>query len=336
MNKLLSICVPSYNMEKYISRNLDSFLQSDQVEALELIVVNDGSTDKTLKIINGYKEKYPKIIKVIDKPNGHYGSCVNAALAVATGKYFRIVDADDWVNSDSLTELVNILRDIQTDVVYTRYSNYHESRGEYELNEDPAKNLIWRKVLNVNEVAFDKYVHMHQITYRTDFLHAINYTQTEGVCYTDTEYVYMPMIQARDIYFLNVSLYQYFIGRDDQSMSPNVLMKNFNHLHKVLTSIVSYPKPHYINKQYCFLKEYYINTLMGMLVDCIYADQCRNKDWSRKLHQIYKEVSNANIDISRFLTFNIKGCYWFKWWLEDSFFSRMKLRLLFRFINMKH
>ena len=109
MSKVLSVCVPSYNMEKYLNRCIDSFLVPEVLDRLELIIVNDGSTDKTLSIANDYKARYPQTIVVIDKPNGHYGSCVNASLKVATGKYFRIVDADDWVDSKAMVEFVHAL-----------------------------------------------------------------------------------------------------------------------------------------------------------------------------------------------------------------------------------
>ena len=98
----MSICIPSYNMEQYLSRCVDSMLVDEVLDQLEIIIVNDGSKDGTLAIANDYKQRYPQSVVVIDKPNGHYGSCINASLKVATGKYFRIVDADDWVDSQWL------------------------------------------------------------------------------------------------------------------------------------------------------------------------------------------------------------------------------------------
>jgi len=322
-------------MEKYLSRNLDSFLDSDYIEEIELIVVNDGSTDKTLTIANEYQKSYPNTIIVIDKPNGHYGSCVNAALKIATGKYFRIVDADDWVDSNSLIKVLQILPNINTHVVYTKYSNCYERDGQTIINEDPG-NLIWYKPLNLNDIRFDKYVHMHQITYLTNFLRSINYIQTEGVCYTDTEYVFMPIVQAQDVYCINVPLYQYFIGRDDQSMSTNVLMKNFSHLYKVLLSILDYPRPSYTNNNYEFLLRYYVNTILGMLVDCLFVSRCLNENWNLQLHSVCNRLKSIDFDFSHYCEYSVNGCHWFKWWLQDTFISRLKLRMLFSLISIKH
>ena len=104
--KLLSIVVPTYNMSAYLCRCLDSVTRDDVPDTLELIVVNDGSTDNSLSIMQEYAKKRPDIINIIDKTNGHYGSCVNAALKVATGKYFRILDADDWLDTEQLIQFL--------------------------------------------------------------------------------------------------------------------------------------------------------------------------------------------------------------------------------------
>lgn len=335
MNKLLSVCIPSYNMERYLSRNLDSFIGSDCMDQLELIVVNDGSTDNTLKIAKEYQARYSNSIIVIDKPNGHYGSCVNAALNIASAKYFRIVDADDWVDAEAVRRVLSQLKDIDTDVVYTRYSNFYEKDGSSVINVDPADDILWHRAICLNSIKFDKYVHMHQITYLTQFLRDVSYVQTEGVCYTDTEYVFKPLIQAKDIYCMDISLYQYYIGRDDQSMSTNVLMKNFTHLHKVLMSILDYPRPAYTNNNYEFLYKYYINTLFGMLVDCLYASECQNEDWNSSLHSVCRQLESKGIDLSYYRSFSIRGCHWFKWWSEDTILAKLKLRGLFFLLGLR-
>lgn len=225
MGKILSICVPSYNMEEYLKRCMDTFLVPEVIDQLEIIIVNDGSTDGTLAIANEYKEKYPQSIVVIDKPNGHYGSCVNASLKVATGKYFRIVDADDWVDSDALVEFVNKLAQIDVDCVCANYT-IHNLKDDTVTVKDV--NLPSNVILELNSRKIpEECLHMHNLTYSTDLLKRINYTQTEGICYTDTEYVYLPLSCSRDMVYFNLSLYQYFIGRDDQSMAPEVFQKNF-------------------------------------------------------------------------------------------------------------
>ena len=108
-DKLLSVVVPSYNASKYLDFNLQSFLRPSVPEKLEVIVVDDGSTDDTARIADAYHEKYPETIKVIHKENGGHGSGINAGLRAATGKYFKVVDADDWVDHEALERLLDYI-----------------------------------------------------------------------------------------------------------------------------------------------------------------------------------------------------------------------------------
>ena len=119
--KILSIAVPVYNTEKYLRRCVDSMLVSSILENIEIILVNDGSKDGSINIMNEYKEKYPNTVVVIDKENGGHGSTINAALKVATGKYFRVLDSDDWFDSYNFEIFVNKLKDEDTDLVITNY-----------------------------------------------------------------------------------------------------------------------------------------------------------------------------------------------------------------------
>jgi len=235
MGKVLSVCVPSYNMEKYLNQCIDSFLVPEILDRLELIIVNDGSTDKTLSIANDYKTRYPQTIVVIDKPNGHYGSCVNASLKVATGKYFRIVDADDWVDSSTLETIVDSLEAVDVDCVCTKRA-VHNMKENTVVTDSFAD--VPNKCMDLNRDQFPMlFLRMHNLMFSLSLLRRINYTQSEGICYTDTEYVYTPLSCARNVAFIDKSMYQYYVGRDDQSMSPLQLKKNASHLVRVIQSI---------------------------------------------------------------------------------------------------
>lgn len=335
MKKLLSVCIPSYNMEVYLARNVDSFLvATDVLDYLELIIVNDGSKDRTLEIACSYKVQYPDTVVVIDKPNGHYGSCVNAALKVATGKYFRIVDADDWVDASALRLVIQSLREIDADMVYTQYSTYHEAIGTSHLEEDVA-HMPWGKTVSLNEVVFDKYLHMHQVTYRLDLLKQINYRQTEGVCYTDTEYDFIPCIHARTIHPIQTSLYQYFVGRGDQSMAPGVIARNFMHLYRVLDSITDYPKPAVTNANYDFLRTCYIDTLFGYIVDAVFTVRAKNQDWNNLLRQMICKLESQNFDLSKYMNRQFWGCPWIKMLYKDDVLSRLGLHVMFAILKVR-
>lgn len=221
-NKVLSIAVPTYNMEAYLGRCLDSMVNVNEVvDRLEIIVVNDGSKDRSLGIANTYKKRFPESVIVIDKPNGNYGSCVNAALKVATGKYFRIVDADDWVDSEGLESLINKLKNVDVDIVVTGYKKVFLNgiKDEKHISNFPFKNEVLEfESQKLNKADIKDFV-MHSLTIRLAHLKDIGYVQTEGISYTDTEYVYYPMISANTIIFLDIILYNYFIGRSGQTVA---------------------------------------------------------------------------------------------------------------------
>lgn len=230
MKKLLSVVIPTYNMEKYLNRCLDSFIIEDKdlLNKLEVIVVNDGSKDSSSAIAHEYQQKYPDVFSVIDKENGHYGSCINAALKVATGKYFRIVDSDDWVDTNSLTVLMEDLSNREEDCLFTKFTVHDENKNE-KIEQD-ISDLVWNKTIGLHTFEMPlNCIAMHNLTYKRSLLSAIDYKQTTGICYTDSEYVYYPFSQADTLYCYDMSLYQYYIGRGEQSMNPATLVKNFSH-----------------------------------------------------------------------------------------------------------
>ena len=235
MSKILSICIPSYNMEQYLNRCVDSMLVDEVLDRLEIIIVNDGSKDGTLAIANDYKQRYPQSVVVVDKPNGHYGSCVNAALKVATGKYFRTVDADDWVDSQALATLVHKLSELDVDCVCTKYATRWENGMEVQPLDVPFNNVLDlnRYVLPIHDLR------MHGLAYSTQLLRDIGYVQTEGICYTDNEYLYIPLACARNIYFMDIVLYQYLVARDGQSMATEQRLKNDSHFYKIMDRLDS-------------------------------------------------------------------------------------------------
>ena len=130
MEKLLTIVVPAFNMEKYLRRCIDSICIESVMNRVQVIVVNDGSKDRTSEIAHEYEQKYPHYIQVIDKENGNYGSCMNVGLSLAKGKYFRTLDADDWYNTDAYEKFVKELEKTDADMILCERHEYHEMTGE--------------------------------------------------------------------------------------------------------------------------------------------------------------------------------------------------------------
>lgn len=110
MEKLLTIVIPVYKVERYIRKCQDSLIVSDDLMGqLEVLVINDGTPDRSAEIAKEFEKKYPSVFRVIDKENGNYGSCINRGLKEARGKYIRICDGDDSYDSVALCKLLKIL-----------------------------------------------------------------------------------------------------------------------------------------------------------------------------------------------------------------------------------
>lgn len=240
MNKLLTIVIPTYNMQDYLHRCLDSLILPDKdlMIRLEVLVVNDGSKDNSSAIAHEYADKFPDIFRVIDKENGNYGSCINQGLKDATGKYIKVLDADDWFDTSEFSRYIDELTKVEADMILT----------DYQIVDDAGN--ITRKcsyAIEPNKLfAFQEYTEpgvyfaMHSITYRTEMLRHINYRQTEGISYTDTEWVYYPQHGVKTCIYLPYDVYRYVVGREGQTMDAKVLIKSASHYSKLLRAMVDF------------------------------------------------------------------------------------------------
>lgn len=223
--KLLSIIIPTYNMEKYLRRCLDSLIVKENFKMLEVWVVNDGSKDSSSAIAHEYADKYPTVFNVIDKPNGNYGSCINAALPKCAGKYVKILDSDDYFNTPSFEALLQKLQDHDEDLILTDYIIVNEREEVSSVNT--CAPLKPDEKIPVK--GFYQNIQMHSVAYKTQNLRKIGYTQTEGISYTDREWVFWPMTSVKTIYYLPFNVYCYFVGREGQTMNNDVYVKNISH-----------------------------------------------------------------------------------------------------------
>lgn len=230
--KLLTVVVPTYNMEKYLPECLDSVTADIVSDRLEVVVVNDGSKDSSLEIARRYESKRPDIVRVIDKENGNYGSCVNAGLAVATGKYFRILDADDWFDTMSLVALLEKLQDCEADLVITLITEdvYREEIKMCEVRY-PFTTIQKDFLYHTSEIYLQDYEHnaefrMHGMTYKTAVVRKSGLHMPEGVSYTDNVYLFQPFAYTDSLVVYDIYLYHYRQGQDGQTMNPKIQKKN--------------------------------------------------------------------------------------------------------------
>jgi len=231
MPKLLSIIVPSYNMEKFLPKCLGSLIVDDAelLQLLDVIVVNDGSKDRTSEIAHEFERKYPGVFQVIDKSNGHYGSCVNAALPVARGKYVRLLDADDYFDTSVFAAYLKWLKDVSErwdpDCLVSDFSYVDKN---YQLKSTTHYGFPCDRVFTPNESLEYTGVNIgvHAIAHKLSILRSTGFHQTEGVPYTDTEWSFLPMFAVKSIAYFPQSVKQYLVEREGQTMSQEQLAAN--------------------------------------------------------------------------------------------------------------
>jgi glycosyltransferase involved in cell wall biosynthesis len=229
-------------MEKYLKRCLDSVLISSILEKIEIIIVNDGSTDSSLAIMESYKAQFPQSIIVINKSNGGAGSCRNSALKIACGRYFKILDADDWFESNAFVKYVGMLERANLDMVLTNYSReFASGRSVTVLSENDARDIIPGEPHDFSQFDLSNdFLTMHSITYRTRLLTEIDLKFTEGISYTDTEYIFYPLGHIKSYTYLNIILYKYYIGRNGQSISLSSMVRNKEHFYLLIYRMIEY------------------------------------------------------------------------------------------------
>ena len=241
--KFLSICVPAYNVSCYLDRCLHSLVSCPEADQLEIIVVDDGSPDDSAQIALAYQEHYPSIIKVIRKENGGHGSTINAALAVANGIYFRVIDGDDWVDSANLATLIRNLRNVDElpDLVSTNYQQVFMESGEM---------VVWMKVSGdlKDYVVYDfattdmttEYFTMASMMAKTEILRALGFKIQEHTYYVDVEYLLFAIPYIETVMFTPEYVYRYAVGNADQSINPNVFTSRYDHHDRVIRRMVAY------------------------------------------------------------------------------------------------
>lgn len=218
MNKILSIAISAYNKEKYLDRCIKSLL-IPSLDLLEIIVVNDGSQDRTSEIAHSYEAQYPNSIIVVDKENGHQGSCINAGLKLFKGKYFKTLDADDFFDTEVLEYIVGLLSESNADMVVAG----HVICGATNLSIQP-KNVDNLKIYNLAEISFkesgnSECLGMHGVLYRGDIFRDNNILMSEKSPSTDTEYCYYPIRHCSTVQFIQRDLYLYQTGIEGQQSS---------------------------------------------------------------------------------------------------------------------
>jgi glycosyltransferase involved in cell wall biosynthesis len=294
-----------------MDRCINSLLSAG--ENVEIIIVNDGSKDRTGEIALEYQSKYPDIVRAINKENGGHGSGVNTGIALATGVYFKVVDSDDWLDPTALQKLMVRIKSfcmmelrnqeaVTPDLIVCNYVYDH-------LNEGTSHAINYRKVMHpetmytwdtVGHFGLSQYLVMHTLIYRTEVLRKSGIKLPEHTFYVDNIYAYQPLPFTEHLYYMDIDLYHYFIGRDDQSVNESIMLTRIDQQILVTRlmsqstnlSIVHFQHPKLANYMRRYVSMMFsITTVLLLLIDTEEAWQQRRelwdemRDWDPKLYQ---------------------------------------------------
>lgn len=222
--KLLTIAIPCYNSESYMEKCIESLLPGGS--RVEILLVNDGSKDRTAEIADSYAARYPGIVRAIHQENKGHGGAVNTGIANADGFYFKVVDSDDWVDRDAyltiLDTLENLAREGQgvdmmiSNFIYDKVGASHKKVMNYRHMLPTGQIFHWEDARHLWK---GHYILMHSVIYRTRMLRNCGLKLPEHTFYVDNQFVYQPIPWVKNMYYLDVDFYHYFIGRDDQSVN---------------------------------------------------------------------------------------------------------------------
>lgn len=326
--KILTVAIPAYNMELYLKQCLDSLLVENK-DSLEIIVVDDGSEDLTGEISRQYAEKYPDIIYSFHKSNEGWGSAINYAIQKATGKYFRILDSDDWFQKEAFAHFLKQLESITADMILSRSAEVHmEDLRKHPLPYEGCgfeeQIVSFSDVWNKKKMRFQ----LPNITYRTEILKRNN-IKIDTCYYADLEWASIPIQWVKTIYCLENEVYMYRIGRDGQSCSKKMLAKHVEDIRKVTFTLAEITRNNNQNieqKQYLeMIAKYSISAYFRQV--CAIQESQKRKEYMVKAKSDYEQLLGINpnfkgsiyysklariIIISRFKCFPFMALIWGK------------------------
>lgn len=334
MDKILSVVIPTYNMEEYLKGCLDSFILPVQslMSSLEVLVVIDGATDKSSSIAHQYQDRYPETFRVIDKENGNYGSCINRGLKVATGKYIRILDADDSYNTENFARFLQILSSIDADLILSDYNLVDNNGNILERRSFDLETMITTDIVKVLKPVSE--LEMHAITYRRQILLDINYHQTEGISYTDTEWAFIPLMAVNTVCYVNLQIYNYLVGRPGQTMDISVLRKSMPQMMTVYKRLMQiYNGSHLDAHKNSILFDHRIDGFVERTYGQTLYNKVLDKDELKRLDEMVKKYKPVLYEALGNLN---DGYVWYvKQWRRHDYSLPLYYRLIVRFVQLK-
>lgn len=308
--KLLTFAIPCYNSQDYMEHCIDSILPGG--DDVEILIIDDGSKDRTAEIADAYEAKYPGIVRAIHQENGGHGEAVNAGIRNATGLFFKVVDSDDWVDEEAYKQILKKLKEFAggpttLDMMLANY--VYEKEGAYHKKVMRQTGFPQDRVFTWSDIRhFHKghYILMHSVIYRTELLRACGLELPKHTFYVDNIYVYKPLPHVRTMYYMDVDFYRYFIGREDQSVNEKVMISRIDQQIRVNKIMIDDVDLHKVTNLKC--RKYMINYLeIITVVSTIMLIRSGTEENLEKKRELWKYIKDKDIALFHKLRHGIMG-----------------------------
>ncbi|MGN0316453.1 MAG: glycosyltransferase family 2 protein [Lachnospira sp.] len=309
--KLLSFAIPCYNSAAYMEKCIESVVTGG--DDVEVIIVDDGSTkDNTFEIAKKYEKKYPGIVKAVHQDNAGHGGAVNTGLANATGKFFKVVDSDDWIDSKSYKKVLNTLRRFdegeEPDMLIANY--VYEKVGVKRKKVIHYHNVFpIEKMFGWDDIGFfkiDQYILMHSVIYKTEILKKCNLKLPTHTFYVDNIFVFEPLRNVNKMYYLDTNFYRYYIGREDQSVNEKNMIARIDQQIGVTKRMINFYCDNEISNKKC--ASYMLKYLRIMMeVSSIFLIVDGTKESLDKKKELWKYAKQTDKNLYRKLRYSLLG-----------------------------
>lgn len=315
MHKVLTFGIPSYNAAADLDRCVSSILEgADFAEDIEIVIVDDGSSDETPQMADAWEARYPSIVKAVHQENGGHGIAVLSGLREAHGTYYKVVDSDDWLDASALATMLSVLRGFEerNQRVDLFISNYvYEKVYEGTRTAISYKTALPRKRIftwaEIGRFLPSQNLLMHSLCYRTDILREADLPMPPHTFYVDNIYAYVPLPLCRTIYYADVDLYRYFIGREGQSVNEATMVKRLDQQFRI-TRIMMHAFHLYRDVQESRLCTYMMGYFTMMMAICsIFSKLSDDPDAPANLEALWAELKEYDVRMYRHARYGVIG-----------------------------
>lgn len=329
--KLLTVTVPCYNSAAYMDKCINTLLVGG--DRVEIIIINDGSKDNTGEIADKYAAEYPNIVKVVHQENGGHGEGINQGIKHATGKYFKVVDSDDWLDVDGFPAMLDFLENNDVDMLVYNFLYAHDNK---KLDSTIRFKNIFPvgKIISFEETKPFK-VHqcltIHTCTFRTDILKESKVELPKHMFYEDNLFVFTPLPYVKKLAYLDIDLYYYYIGREDQSVNEQIIMKRYVQQLNASRLLACTHDVLAIKEQRKVLGKYMIHELeMLLLIASIFARLNKTQEADENLQDMWDQIIAHNEKQGKLLRYHTLA----KWFNVKGKFGRWLCISIYRFARI--